>query len=396
MRILGLSSTRSDYDLMSSLYKKIHNDDFFDFGIVIAGTHLTPFHDYSINLVLGDNLNVISSVNTLGNSDSNVSQVLSCSLLMSGLVQSIDDFAPDLAFVVGDREDALTFAICLTYLKVPFIHFYGGDHANDGHVDNRVRHAISKLATLHFVSIDEHKERLIALGEDALTIDVVGNLSLDNFMSESFLEKTVLIKKLINIEASKIAFFLYHPMEEELQNLENTFPLMVQLLIEQGYVVICGVPNHDPGHKKVIEIIERALNGESCFSISNVSRNDFVNLLRHTDLVFGNSSSGILEASSFGLPVINLGARQTGRYAPENVVFSDLSIESFSSMLKLVKTERFKENLKKVTNPYGDGNSAARVVALLKELDLANLSLVKPDPKMTGRLSDTRERFKIQ
>lgn len=383
MKILSLTSTRSDYDLMSALYKKISKDDYFSFSLVVSGTHLSDFHQQTIKYIIDDDIQISAEIPTVSIMNDPENQILSCSILIKLLEPIIKECNPDFGFVVGDREDAFAFALCLTYLDVPFIHFYSGDQADDGHVDNKVRHAISKLATCHFVSIPEHFKRLKAIGEEENRIKVVGNLSLDNILNETFIDKPKLVEEILGskkILNSKIAFLLYHPIKNELKEFNDNFPLILDYLSKLDYYIFCALPNHDPGHLKVEEIIRKQTGRDNYTVIPPVSRSLFVNLIRHSDLVLGNSSFGILESASFGVPVINFGIRQSGRMAPKNVLFCELDLESIKHCIDEVNSRHFLTELVDLKNPYGDGHSSERVIRLLKTLDVEKLLYPKKDP----------------
>lgn len=188
-KILALSSIRSDYDLMSTLYKRLAAEPDTDFKLLVSGAHLSPAHGYSVRHILEDGIPLLSQVETLISSDSRAGRLKTASNLLSGSVDLVKDFAPDAILIAGDREDVLVGAMMGGFLGIPTVHFFGGDHAADGHIDNPVRHATSKLASLHFVSHEEHKQRLLSLGEEPRRIHVTGSLALDKFMDEPALDR---------------------------------------------------------------------------------------------------------------------------------------------------------------------------------------------------------------
>jgi GDP/UDP-N,N'-diacetylbacillosamine 2-epimerase (hydrolysing) len=383
MRILSLTSTRSDYDLMSALYRNIKIDSYFDFKLVVAGTHISGHHDSTIKYIVKDGFENLYRIESLSNIDSPLGQVQSFGKLLIEISPVVNDFCPDLGFVVGDREDALAFAVALTYLGIPFVHFYGGDHSSDGHIDNRARHAISKLATFHFVSAVQHKERLLALGEEPERIKVVGNLSLDNFINEPYISKNAVLEDLsigaINAK-QRLVLFLYHPMPSDMVSFEENFPFLIKILRELDYKVIIAKPNHDPGYSKVIDILESVSSSDHVFYIGSPSRDVFINLLRNIDLLIGNSSLAILEAPTLRLPAINIGNRQVGRLSAGNVVFSEFAKHSLVEALKEVNSSEFREKIRLNSNPYGDGKSSPKVLRILKDLKLVGLQNKKLDP----------------
>ena len=378
-----MSSIRSDYDLMSNLYKELSTDPFFEFGIIVAGVHNSIFHGITKKHIINDNLNIISSVQNFEEKDGYIDQVVSGAKLLHSISETLDKHRPDLILVVGDREDALMLAIASTYLRIPFIHFYGGDHAEDGHVDNQVRHAISKLASFHFVSTEEHKERLLCLGEEEERITIVGSLSLDNFVNEPKIPREVLFKKLFSDSANKedkIALVIYHPLVEEV----DTFISVIDALIERMKIanlkIVVGQSNNDPSFSTVDKYFREKSSKGDVFQIESLARSDFINLFRNIEVLIGNSSAGILEAATLGIPVINLGRRQKNRTANENVLFSKLDDEEFSEYLTIALSESFRKKTSGVQNIYGDGKSTAVVISELKKISISKIPSKSVDP----------------
>ncbi|EAW7552257.1 UDP-N-acetylglucosamine 2-epimerase (hydrolyzing), partial [Campylobacter coli] len=166
MRILAFSSIRSDYDLLSPLYKLLNSDLKIDFRILVSGAHLSPYFGYTVKEIEKDGFKILAKIETLLASDSKISRVKSAGILLQNSLEMIQNFNPDLMLYAGDREDVIVYGMIGGYLGIPSIHFYGGDHVQDSHIDNPVRHATSKLSSIHFVSCEEHKRRLIGMGEN--------------------------------------------------------------------------------------------------------------------------------------------------------------------------------------------------------------------------------------
>lgn len=162
-KILGITTIRSDYDLMSGLYMKINADDNFTLKLIVAGAHLSSSYGKSVELIKKDRLNILLEIETLINSDTRISKIKSASLLLQNSIEIINKYKPDLIIFAGDREDTIMAAMIGSFLHIPTAHFYGGDHVMDGNVDNPVRHAVSKLSSFHFVSTQVHYDRLISI-----------------------------------------------------------------------------------------------------------------------------------------------------------------------------------------------------------------------------------------
>ena len=368
---------------MSALYKKLGLDSDVDFQLVVSGTHLVPALGGSLSEIEKDGLRVSYRIETLLASDSQASRVKSAAILQSACVDILSNETPDLVIFAGDREDVLIYASVCAFLNIPTIHFFGGDHAKDGHVDNPVRHATSKLASLHFVSTEEHKRRMLAIGEPESRIFVIGSVALDKFLEEPVVPKSEVLKRIEidpDAEYEKIAVLIFHPVDSERERAGDYINNMVNVLNSLGYHVCAGMPNSDPGNRAIRDALIKLKGAASLTVYENLSRSLFVNLLRSSDLMIGNSSAGLLEAPSIPLPAVNVGERQKGRLASSNMVFSDGSLEAITQAVLLTQSEGFLSQLRRSSNPYGDGHSVDRAYRLIKELDFSNYARKPEDP----------------
>lgn len=382
-RILGLTSIRSDYDLMSGVYRALQDDPDIELRLLVSGAHLSPQFGRTVDLIVADGFPLLGDVETLINGDSKSSRLKTAANLLNGSIDLIRAYAPDLMIFAGDREDALIAATIGAFLGIPTVHFFGGDHAADGHVDNPVRHATSKLATAHFVSIDEHRRRLLRLAEPEWRISVIGSVALDKFVSEPALDKETVLRDMHakpHAASHPLSVLIFHPVDQERAVASEYVRNAVDAMIEQGYHVMVGAPNPDPGNNDLVEALRKLDQREEVSFYGNTSRACFVNLMRHAALMMGNSSAGLLEAASVGLPVINIGERQRGRTCGENVLFCDGDRAAIGAALLKISGETFQARLKGLVNPYGDGRSALKAAALLKTLDLQALIKKTEDP----------------
>ncbi|MBV8047224.1 MAG: UDP-N-acetylglucosamine 2-epimerase (hydrolyzing) [Paludibacterium sp.] len=382
-KILALSSIRSDYDLMSVLYKKLAADTRTDFRLLVSGAHLSPAHGLSVRHIVSDGIPLLSQVETLISSDSKAGRLKTASNLLAGSIDLVKDFAPDAILIAGDREDVLVGAMIGGFLGIPTVHFFGGDHAADGHIDNPVRHATSKLASLHFVSHEEHRERLLRIGEEPRRIHVTGSLALDKFMSEATIDRADVARR---IDAPKNslhrpwAVLIFHPISEEAEVAPDYIQSACHVLCQRGYHVFLGAPNTDPGSHRLVETLAGLDQDSRITFYRNIDRGLFVNLLRHSAVITGNSSAGILEAPSLQLPTINIGRRQRGRLSAPSVIFTDGSEREFTTALDRIEQPSFAVGLRTLVNPYGDGNSTAKVIELLHSLDFPAYLSKSVDP----------------
>lgn len=388
LKVLALTSIRSDYDLMSRLYSLLNSDGDVDLRLLVSGAHLSPSHGKTVDDIKSDNFQILAEVETLISSDTRASRLKTASILLSATIDLVKVFAPDVIIYAGDREDVLVAAMLGGFLGVPTVHFFGGDHASDGHIDNAVRHATSKLSSLHFVSTAEHKNRLQCLGEREDRIFVLGSVALDKFIAEPALTKDVVLQGLAakaHAFSAPIAILIFHPVEDEIAVAGEYISRTVEALIVRGYHVMMGLPNTDPGNVKLVEALQAAAERDEVTFYKNVSRSLFVNLFRSADLIIGNSSAGLLESASIPVAAINIGERQKGRMAGGNVIFCEGDAESINAALDYAVGESFKAGLKAVKNPYGDGNSSSRAYQLLKSIDFKRFVKKAEDPLDANR-----------
>lgn len=384
-KILAFSSIRSDYDLMSNLYKLLSNDEEIDFRIIVSGAHLSHSFGYSVEQIRKDELNILLEIETLLSSDTPLSRVKSASLLLQNSLETIAKFNPNLIIFAGDREDTLIYAIIGGYLGIPTIHVFAGDHVKDGYIDNPVRHAASKLATVHFVTIEEHRARLIRMGEDPKRIFVIGNPSLDKFISFEPLTKAN-IKQYFNIKNNfdDFALMIFHPVTRELDSVGEYFENILKNLENRKINTFVSYPNVDPGNQKLLKVIDRYSRNPNFIFYKNLDRDIFMSIYKHSKLIIGNSSSGICEAASLKIPAINVGLRQTGRYADKNVIFCDTNFKSIGDSLDKALSKEFLEMLKNIENSYGDGKSSIRAYKIIKTLKFESMIEKIEDPLQSG------------
>lgn len=381
MKILSFTSIRSDYDLLFDLYKILDYDSEVDFRLIVSGAHLSNTYGKSIDNIKQDGFKILAELETLIDADSASSRVKTASIFFQNSIDIIKSFRPDLILFIGDREDAIVIPIIASYLKIPTIHFYGGDHVMDGNVDNPIRHAASKLASVHFVTLAEHKNRLIKMGEEESRIHVIGNISLDKIVS--FIPLSILdLSKYFNIDEfpSKYAVLIFHPILSEVEDSINDFKSIIKALGKLKIKVFCSYPNTDSGNRQIIDEIEKNKESPGFFAYKNLTREIFLTLFHYSSFIIGNSSSGILEAASLKKPVINVGLRQLGRHADENVQFCNGDVNSIISSIEKANSNSYKLKIVNVKNSYGEGNSAIKAYNLIKSIKFNDLIYKTFDP----------------
>lgn len=380
-KILAFSATRSDYDLLSYTYKKLAQDPDVDFKILVSGTHLSATYGMSVREIEADGLPILAKIECLLEGGTNLTRLKSSAILLQECLEYVQEFSPDFVIYCGDREDVMMAALAAGYLEIPSVHFFGGDHASDGNIDNPLRHAVSKLSSAHFVTLEQHKERLLKIGEPNERIFVVGSPSLDKLLDEPSLSKEETLKALgLKSISQPVALLTYHPMFQEQERAGSDIEEILKSLLARGYFVFMNHPNIDSGTQEIIRVLNQYKEHPQVSVFKNLSRNVFINLMRHSQLMIGNSSAGIIEAATLKIPVINVGLRQRGRFNGGNVVFCDNSKQSIEKALDEVASKRYLDKILAIRNPYGDGQSTEAIYEKLKTINFKNMLLKKEDP----------------
>ena len=383
MKIIAFTSIRSEYDLMSGLYKELYHERKHDLRLVVSGAHLVESYGNTVQQIEDDGLNISYRVENLLAADSEAARIKSAAILHSACVDILSNEKPDLVIFAGDREDVLIYAMVSAFLGIPSIHFFAGDHAQDGHVDNPVRHATSKLASLHFVSTEEHRERLWSIGERDERIKVIGSVALDKFVREPQMSKRQVMDVLgceHLAEDTKLAVLIFHPVAAERQKAAGYLENIASVLVRNGYQVLASMPNSDPGNYAIRKALIALGRSSHFLTYQNLSRSLFVNLLRASNLIIGNSSAGLLEAPSVPIATVNVGERQKGRLAADSVVFCGGSEQEIAQALSEVESEPFKAKMASLVNPYGDGKSVKKAADLIEQVEFQEFALKPEDP----------------
>lgn len=379
MKILSITGNRADYDLMSYLYRHFNQDQDIKFGLVVTGGHLTNDYDSNLAYIKGDGNYIVAEIEDILSSDHRSSRAKTTGILIQSLADVVRSFQPDLLIAAGDREDVIALAIVGAYMQIPFLHFFGGDQADSGHVDNLTRHAASKFATAHFLSCEEHKSRLLAIGEEEQRIFNIGSVALDKFREEPFLPIEAVMDALGLKGFEKYALLIYHPPAEIMKE-NQEIEAILRVLDEKGIQTIASYPNTDSNNRAILEKYRQYQNHPNFFFYKNLNRTLFINLYRHAMFQIGNSSSGVMEAASIPLPVVNVGSRQKNRGNTKNVIFVEDYRQGLSEAVEKAMSAEYQASIQNIKNIYGDGYSSQTAYEIIKTTDFSKMILKLHDP----------------
>jgi UDP-hydrolysing UDP-N-acetyl-D-glucosamine 2-epimerase len=371
-KILYISGTRADYGLMRETLLAIRRHPKLKVEIVATGMHLMPEFGNTIDEVRKDNFK-IHRIEAVYKRDNKESMANFIGEFVLKLTKAVKQIKPDIILVLGDRAEMVAGAIVGAYLTIPVAHIGGGDVTST--VDEIARHAITKLSHIHLVATKKVRERIIKMGEDPWRVYRVGAPGLDSIVNEKLFSKKEIAKKYKLNLREPILLFLQHPVSIEIEDAAWQMKQTMEAIKELGYQTIVIYPNADAGGRKMIKVIEKYRKYPFIQIYKNIPHKDFLSLMTVANVMVGNSSSGIVEAPSFSLPVVNIGIRQQGREKAANVIDTKPALkEIIKAIRKALYDEKFKEKVKKCKNPYGDGKASARIAKIL--------NLIKIDKKL--------------
>ena len=371
-KILAVTGARSEYDIISPILEHLKENSEIDLGIIVTGSHLSEAFGNTVTEIEKDGYNIIARIYNLINSNKKIGRILSLGNQIAPLAQVFEQWQPDIVMVAGDREEAISVSMTAAYMDIPVAHIAGGDIAKDGNIDNSVRYATSKFAHIHFTILKQHKENLIRLGEDEWRIHNLGNPALDKFINTKKLTLEELENKTgYNLNNGQFGMLIYHPIITQIDSEGDNINTIIQSLRKTNLKYLINSPNSDAGYANIVKYYEENLLNDKQFTLfKNLDREIYVNLLRHSKLLVGNSSSGLIEAPSLSLPVINIGPRQKSRFNAGNVIFVDYDENEINNAIVLTQSNLFKENIKYIKNPYGNGESALNIANVLFTLNI--------------------------
>ncbi len=374
-RVCVFTGSRADYGPLSPLIQVLRKDEDVELSVLASGGHLVPEQGMTIRELVDDGLDVVEQVEMVLASDSAGGTAKSLGVGMIGYVDVLERLSPELFVVLGDRYEALGACLVAVLQGIPVLHIAGGT-LTYGAVDDSIRHAITKLASLHATSTSEFRQRIIQLGEHPSRVHEVGALGLDTVRTIELLTRDELCRRL-GLPRKKSLFTLtYHAETATAGHGDNGALAIVQALdsFPSTSVVITG-SNVDFGGRQIAAIFGRYASRQAARVkvISSLGRLQYLSLLAHSDVVIGNSSSALIEAPAVRTPTVNVGGRQDGRPRAPSVIDCEPGVDAVVDAIRQALTVTHRKLTAGSRSPYGDGRASARVVELIKKADLSSL-----------------------
>jgi len=368
-RILVTTGTRADYGFLRPVLKKIKQNKKLKLLLVVTGSHLSKKHGYTINEIKKDGFKISTKIKMIPYNDDNYSMAIELGKGIITFSKCFRKLKPDINLILGDRDEMLASALAASHMNIINAHIHGGDIS--GGLDEYNRHAITKISNIHFTGTQKSKTRIIKMGEDPKYVFFTGSPSIDEIVNNKITSKQELEKKYkLNFGGNEI-LLVQHPVTTETHLSEKQILVILNAILKTKRNVIAIAPNSDSGHRKIFKQLKLFSKKYPKIKLyQSLPREDYLGMLKNVGILVGNSSSGMIEASYFNIPVINIGVRQKNRERGPNVYdIDELSSNQIFHVIqkKLRDRSKFK---KKNIRIYGNGKASSKITKILENINL--------------------------
>jgi UDP-N-acetylglucosamine 2-epimerase (non-hydrolysing) len=372
-KVAVFTGTRADYGLLYWLMKDIDASSELQLQLIVSGSHLSPEFGFTVRQIEVDGFVIDDRIEILLSSDSPVGVAKGVGLGLLGFSEALSRLRPDVVVLLGDRFEALAMAQTALFLRIPVLHLHGGE-VTEGAYDDAIRHAITKLSHYHGVSTEEHRKRVIQLGEAPQRVVTVGAVGLDQLKRSTLLSRDELSEVLAFDLAKPYFVVTYHPVTLADESAHKVMTALFNVLDDYPeYQMLITYPNADDGGRMIIRRIDAYAAGhpQRVFARASLGQQLYLSAVKHAAAVIGNSSSGVIEVPSFGVPTVNIGQRQQGRIAALSVIHCTGDEDSLRDALQAAIARDYPGAGGAIRNPYGDGNASQKIIELLRSMDLS-------------------------
>ncbi|MFM7763382.1 MAG: UDP-N-acetylglucosamine 2-epimerase [Acidimicrobiaceae bacterium] len=371
-KICVVTGTRAEYGLLHRLLQILKNDPQIELQLVVTGSHLSPSHGMTVNEIESDGFVPVAKLSVDLSDDSKLATVKAIADVTSKIAETFSSLKPDVVVLLGDRYEILAAAQAALILDIPVAHIHGGE-TTSGAFDDSIRHAITKMSSLHFVAAEEYARRVVQLGEQPSSVLNVGSLGVENALANKLLNKSDLSKSL-NVELKNpLLLVTYHPTTRSTMSVTEEIDQVLSALENFSYctIVFTGV-NADPGNAEVSSRIAKFVQRDTRLRSLHASLGQirYLSLLNLCDVVIGNSSSGIIEAPAFGKPTVNIGNRQDGRLRADSIIDVGVAKQEIQTAIETALSPTWRERCAKTVSSYKSNNTAQHIADTLKNAEL--------------------------
>lgn len=375
-RICFITGTRAEYGLLSRLMKMVQDDNSTQLQIIATNMHLSPKYGNTYQEIENDGFTIDKKIPILEEGNDNANATLkSMSKALAGFADAYDELKPDMVVVLGDRYEILAAATAALIERIPITHIHGGE-ITEGAYDDAIRHSITKMSHLHFTSTEVYRKRVIQLGEQPDRVFYVGALGVENIKKLPLWNKAE-IEDSIHFKLDQNTILVtYHPVTLGMHSAEQDIREFLAALGERKNLrVIFTMPNSDNGAQAIVDAIHTFVtnNSDRAVAYKSLGVQRYLSLMKYVGAVVGNSSSGLVEVPSFGIPTLNIGDRQKGRIAADSVFHCATDKSSILQGLDTIMSPTFKQKAAAVHNPYEKEGTAQAIFDVISTCPLEEL-----------------------
>ena len=374
-KICVITGTRAEYGLLSGVMRLIRESKTSELQLIVTNMHLSEEHGNTYQEIENDGFIIHKKVYMNASSDSPHAIVHSMGQALSGFADAFVDLQPDIVLVLGDRYEILAAVSAALLFSIPIAHLYGGE-ITEGAIDDSIRHAITKMSNIHFTATEEYKKRVIQLGENPNTVFHVGSLGVENSKKIPLLSKQELEQSLSFEITPNTILVTYHPVTREHQSANSQITALLSALEKLEHIrILFTFPNSDAEHSIIREAILTFTkkHAHRSIAIPSLGMVRYLSALQYVGAVVGNSSSGIIEAPSFGIPTVNIGTRQKGRICAESVIHCDATCDSIVHATQQALSSEFRTHATQVLNPYEKEQTAHTIASILTSTSIQHV-----------------------
>jgi GDP/UDP-N,N'-diacetylbacillosamine 2-epimerase (hydrolysing) len=373
-KICVVTGTRAEYGLLQGVMKGIRDSGSLALQVIATGMHLSPEFGLTYRDIENDGFGIDAKVEVLLSSDTAVGLAKSMGLGLIGFSERLEQLRPDLMLVLGDRFEIFSAVAAALVARIPVAHVSGGE-VTEGAFDEAIRHAITKMSHLHFVSAEPYRQRVIQLGEEPGRVFLVGGLGVDNIRKLDLLDRAELEASIEFELGARSLLVTFHPVTlEDGTATRQMGELLAALAGLRDTQLIFTMPNADTDGRILGDMVRKFVadhpNARAYTSLGHLR---YLSCMRQVDGVVGNSSSGLTEAPSFGKGTVNIGDRQRGRLTAQSVIDCAPERTAIEDALRQLYSPAFQAGLKDISNHFGDGRASERIVEILQEYPLESI-----------------------
>jgi GDP/UDP-N,N'-diacetylbacillosamine 2-epimerase (hydrolysing) len=371
--ICVLTATRAEYGLLKTIIQKLDKVDDVIVKVAVTGMHLSSEFGLTYQEIECDGIAIDKKIAILLSADTAVSISKSMALAMISFAEYFEESKPDLLIVLGDRYETLAVCCAAMNAMIPIVHLYGGE-TTEGAIDESIRHSITKMSYLHLTSTDAYRKRVIQLGENPKRVYTVGAMGIENILQTSLLSKTELEKSIGFCLDKPYAVVTFHPVTLEYLEAGNQFQQVLLAIDEfKNMQFVFTKANADANGRVINKMIDDYVEKhENTVVFASLGMLRYLSAVKYADMVIGNSSSGLVEVPTFGIPTINIGDRQKGRLQAKSVIDCSTVSKNIKQAMHLALSEAFKQSIANCENPYGNGQTSDKIVNTICDFLFSN------------------------